>query len=121
MADPTYNLNGGFKPPIKRFADLDGPDFYPTPRWATFALIDNEAFKGDIWECACGDGAMSDVLAEAGGKVESSDLYDRGFGEIGHDFLGTKRRRRNIITNPPFHSAEGFAATALRQSESKFA
>jgi hypothetical protein len=23
----TYNLNGGFKPAIKRFADLDGPDF----------------------------------------------------------------------------------------------
>ena len=41
MADPTYNLNGGFKPTMKRFADLDGPDFFPTPRWATFALIDN--------------------------------------------------------------------------------
>ncbi len=61
--DQTYNLNGGFKPTTKRFADLDGPDFYPTPRWATFALIENERFRGDIWECACGDGAMSDVLA----------------------------------------------------------
>ena len=27
MPDPTYNLNGGFKPTMKRFADLDGPDF----------------------------------------------------------------------------------------------
>jgi hypothetical protein len=44
--DPTYNLNGGFKPTMKRFADLEGPDFFPTPRWATFALIDNEKFKG---------------------------------------------------------------------------
>jgi hypothetical protein len=34
MPDPTYNLNGGFKPTIKRFADLGGPDFFPTPRWA---------------------------------------------------------------------------------------
>ncbi len=42
MADATYNLNGGFKPTMKRFADLSGPDFFPTPRWATFALIENE-------------------------------------------------------------------------------
>ena len=27
MPDLTYNLNGGFKPTTKRFADLDGPDF----------------------------------------------------------------------------------------------
>ena len=44
MPDTTYNLNGGFKPTIKRNADLDGPDFFPTPRWATHALIDNEKF-----------------------------------------------------------------------------
>src|SRR5262245_28775237 len=42
IMDTTYNLNGGFKPTMKRFADLDGPDYFPTPRWATFALIDNE-------------------------------------------------------------------------------
>jgi hypothetical protein len=46
MADATYNLNGGFKPTMKRSADLDGPDFFPTPPWATFALIDNEKFRG---------------------------------------------------------------------------
>jgi hypothetical protein len=119
--DRTYNLNGGFKPTTKRSADLDGPDFFPTPAWATFALIDNERFKGDIWECACGDGAMSGVLDETGSRVISSDLYDRGFGEIGHDFLGTNRRVSNIITNPPFNSAEGFVATALQQAQSKFA
>jgi hypothetical protein len=31
MPDLTYNLNGGFKPTIKRFADLGGPDFFSTP------------------------------------------------------------------------------------------
>ncbi len=50
------------QPTMKRVADVDGPDFYPTPRWATHALIDNERFSGDIWECACGDGEMSCVL-----------------------------------------------------------
>jgi hypothetical protein len=28
--DATYNLSGGFKPTTKRFADLDGPDFFQT-------------------------------------------------------------------------------------------
>ena len=119
--DTTYNLNGGFKPTTKRSADLDGPDFYPTPKWATYALIDNEPFKGDIWECACGDGSMSEVLSETGNEVKSSDLFDRGYGEIGVDFTDTRRRAKNIITNPPYNSAEGFVATALKQADNKFA
>ena len=119
--DLRYNLNGGFKPTTKRRADLDGPDFYPTPVWATHALMDNEPFRGDVWECACGDGAMSNVISEFGNRVESSDLYDRGFGEAGHDFLNSKRRAANIITNPPFHSAEGFVAAALQGANKKFA
>ena len=92
MPDATYQLNGGFKPTMKRFADLDGPDFFPTPPWATFALIDNERFKGDIWECACGDGAMSRVLERYCCRpVYSSDLYNRGYGDHGLDFLSTSR------------------------------
>jgi hypothetical protein len=39
MMDENYNLNGGFKPTMKRFADLDGPDFFPTPAWAAYALV----------------------------------------------------------------------------------
>lgn len=119
--DATYHLNGGFKPPLKRFADLNGPDFFPTPSWATHALVDNESFQGEIWECACGDGSMSEVLEEAGGRVISSDLYDRGFGECGHDFLNTKRRAPNIVTNPPYNAAEGFVRSGLEQANQKFA
>ena len=119
--DGTYNLNGGFKPTMKRFADLEGPDFFPTPAWATYALIDNEDFKGDIWECACGNGAMSKVLSESNPKVASSDLYDRGFGEVGHDFVTSNRRSKNIITNPPYNSAEGFVHSGLKNSSKKFA
>ena len=119
--DATYNLNGGFKPTTKRFADLDGPDFYPTPAWATFALIDNELFRGDIWESACGNGAMSEVLAQTGQQIISSDLYDRGYGESGQDFLIPKRRAKNIITNPPYNAAEGFVRSGLQAAERKFA
>lgn len=119
--DATYNLNGGFKPTMKRFADLDGPDFFPTPAWATYALIDNENFKGDIWECACGNGAMSNVLAETGQSVFSSELYDRGFGDIGQDFLNPSRQADNIVTNPPYNAAEGFVRSGLSHSNKKFA
>lgn len=121
MADSTYNLNGGFKPTMKRFADLDGPDFFPTPAWATYALIDNEKLRGETWECACGDGAMSIVLEHASRNVISSDLYDRGYGEAGVDFMSASRKADNIITNPPYNCAEGFVRAGLEQSKRKFA
>jgi hypothetical protein len=119
--DKTYHINGGYKPTTKRFADLNGPDFFPTPKWATHALIDNEGFKGDIWECACGDGSMSAVLEQTGRNVISSDLYDRGYGEADHDFLESWRKAPNIVTNPPFNAAEGFVETGLEKASQKFA
>ncbi len=121
MADQTYNLNGGFKPTLKRFADLSGPDFFPTPRWATYALIDNERFDGEIWECACGNGAMSEVLRETGQKIISSDLYDRGYGESGIDFTNSTIKCDNIITNPPYNVAESFVRNGVLNSRKKFA
>ena len=117
--DPTYNLNGGFKPTLKRSADLDGPDFYPTPDWATWALVDNERFKGRVWEPACGDGTMARVLCNTGCPVDASDLYNRGHGEIGVDFLKASRTVENIVTNPPYNSAEGFVEAGLRQATHK--
>jgi hypothetical protein len=47
VTDLTYNLNGGFKPTMKIFADLSGPDFFPTPAWATFALIEEPGLSGN--------------------------------------------------------------------------
>lgn len=117
----TYNLNGAFKPTQKRYADLDGPDFFPTPAWATHALIENEKFSGNIWECACGDGAMSEVLSLTGCKVVSSDLIDRGYGEGGVDFLKSDRVYDNIVTNPPYNAAEGFVSVGLKSVKKKFA
>jgi hypothetical protein len=119
--DITYNINGGFKPTTKRFADMAGPDFFPTPRWATKALVDHEVFEGRVWECACGNGAMSEVLSEAGYDVTSSDLYDRGYGTGGVDFLASEQHTENVVTNPPYNAAEGFLHKALESSSSKVA
>jgi hypothetical protein len=117
--DATYNLNGGLKPTLKRFADLEGPDFYPTPEWATHALIGNETFEGRIWEPACGDGTMARVLRDTGRPIDASDLFDRGYGEAGIDFLKSDRGVENIVTNPPYNSAEGFVEAGLRQASRK--
>lgn len=121
MPDPTYRLNGAFKPTLKRRADLAGPDYFPTPAWATRALIGNERFEGEIWECACGDGAMARELESAGHRVFASDLYARGYGETGIDFLLSNRQTDNIVTNPPYNCAEGFVAQGLKLARRKFA
>ncbi|SMH37463.1 hypothetical protein [Mesorhizobium australicum] len=119
--DATYHLNGGFKPTMKRFADLAGPDYFPTPAWATYALMDNERFEGEIWECACGDGAMSRILKTKGNVVRSSDLFDRGFGTIGIDFTTAQTPADNIVTNPPYNSAEAFVRSGVTLARCKFA
>lgn len=109
------------QPTMKRVADLGGPDFYPTPVFATHVLADNEHFDGEIWESACGDGSMAEVLKKKGNPVISSDLYDRGYGEAGVDFRNENRLVDNIVTNPPFHSAEEFVHSGLRQCRKKLA
>src|ERR1700674_2084634 len=78
-------------------------DFYATPPEATRALLSVEDFDGPIWEPACGQGAISRVLVNAGYTVVSTDLIDRGYGTAGIDFLReTTSRAKHIITNPPY-------------------
>lgn len=89
-------------------------DFYPTPPEATRALLPLIAeWPKQVWEPACGDGAMARVLMEAGYDVRASDLVDRGFGVV-RDFLETSRPSRvhAIITNPPFKLASQFIERA---------
>ena len=89
-------------------------DFYPTPVEATEALLRHQKFDGEIWECACGDGAISKILLQHGYKVYSSDLIDRGYGSPNHDFLTSKLKSDNIVTNPPFNLSLEFALKSLK-------
>lgn len=89
-------------------------DFYPTYPAATRALLTVEQFDGAIWEPACGDGAISDVLIAAGHRVVSTDLIDRGYGECPRDFLMEwAPRAPHVVTNPPFREARQFVDRAL--------
>ena len=107
----------------RRNGDREENDFYPTPSIATEALIQREKFIGNIWECACGDGAISQVIDKyLFNKVYSSDLIDRGFGDGGIDFLTySGKSYDNIITNPPFKYALEFVYQAKRYSNHKVA
>lgn len=102
--------------------DREKDDFYPTWPGATSALLAVETFDGPIWECACGEGDMSRVLAAAGHKVVSTDLVDRGFGDAKIDFLMEwSPRAPNIVTNPPFGLAREFVDKALSLTTGKVA
>lgn len=89
-------------------------DFYPTPPEGTEALLRVEKFDGSIWEPACGDGAISKVLAAHGYDVVSTDLIDRGYGTPRVDFLMESRSLApNVVTNPPFKMVAPFIRQSL--------
>jgi hypothetical protein len=94
-------------------------DFYPTPPEAVEALLNVENFSGNIWEPACGDGAICEVLKAHGYTTIATDLVDRGYGIAPHDFLTSELTSDNIITNPPFTLAEEFVTRSLTKTSKK--
>lgn len=98
-------------------------DYYATEPKAVEILLENEEFSNYVWECACGEGHISEVLKKHGYKVKSSDLIDRGYqGTEVADFLKIQKAdikndfSRDIITNPPYKYAKEFAEHALEIS-----
>jgi hypothetical protein len=105
----------------QRIEANDSPDDFPTPPWATRALIehvleDKASLKSlSCLEPACGAGHMAKVLKEYFCQVKSSDAYFYGYGEI-RDYL-TYPYEKNacdwVITNPPFRLGEEFVLRSL--------
>lgn len=59
-------------------------------------------------------GHISMVLEDYLFEVESSDLFDRGFGHTGVNFLErTELFEGSIITNPPYSLADEFVKKAI--------
>ena len=89
-------------------------DYYATEPKAAELLCELETFSHTIWECACGEGHLSEALKSKGYKVLSSDLVDRGYGKGGIDFLNCQSKFvGDIITNPPYKFAKEFVEHAL--------
>jgi hypothetical protein len=105
----------------QRSEALDSLDDFPTPPWATRALIEHvigkprSLSKMTCLEPACNRGFMSVVLEEYFQEVRSSDVYAYGFGEV-EDFLHAPLPADSVdwvITNPPFRLGEAFILKSL--------
>lgn len=113
----------------------DSLDYFPTPPWATRALIERVLPKlgvndiGRVWEPACGEGHISGVLQEYTDWLAATDVFDYsqdgrsppGWWRV-QDFLREVPDDQKpdhpvidwIITNPPFDKkALQFARRAL--------
>jgi len=94
--------------------DRQTEDFYATEPKATELLLELESFAPDIWEPACGQGHISEVLINKGHCVKSTDLIDRGYGSSTEDFLLYDGYwDGDIITNPPYKLAQQFIEKSL--------
>jgi hypothetical protein len=103
----------------------DALDDFPTPPWATRALMRFLASRNEplhmqhVWEPACNRGQMARVLAEEFDNVHATDVHDYGWpGQSGvADFLidwGQDSPDVDwIITNPPFRLAAEFITHGL--------
>lgn len=77
-------------------------------------LLQVEKFNDDVWECACGERHLSNVLEDYLYNVRSSDIIDRCGNEV-YDFLQADNTTwdGDIITNPPYKYATEFVYKAL--------
>lgn len=117
---------GAYSVMNQRHSAMDSLDFFPTPPWATRALLadvlpNEEWRRHSIWEPAAGEGHMTRVLLERCRIIFSSDVHDYGkkykvgsFVGQGPDVIKTAPMRPDwIITNPPFNLALEFAQRGI--------
>ena len=99
----------------------DSRDDFPTPPWATRALLKHvlEDFgpftTQSVMEPACGEGYMARPLCENFREVLASDIYQYGYGSV-RDYLAAPYEANSVdwvITNPPFRLAEEFVLRSL--------
>ena len=107
----------------QRTEALDSRDDFPTPPWATRALIEHvllprspELRNQSCLEPACGAGHMDKVLREYFATTSASDIFDYGYGKVA-DFRTAPHAVGSfdwVITNPPFNLAEDFIGRARK-------
>jgi methylase of polypeptide subunit release factors len=124
-------INGARAIMASRKEPDDSLDYFPTPPWATRALLEIVLAQLDgvdalsrqlVWEPACGEGHIAEVLLERFRAVMPTDIHDYGYGAHEFDFLGAHAAAADflcepvdwIITNPPFaEKTEDFVLRAL--------
>lgn len=94
--------------------EREANDYYATEPKAAELLCEVESLSPAIWECACGEGHLAEVLRKRGHIVKATDLIDRGYGCGGVDFLKENVHfQGDIVTNPPYKYAREFVEHAI--------
>lgn len=104
----------------QRHEAKDSADDFPTPPWATRALIEHILGREKVagltcLEPAAGRGYMAKPLSEYFAHVDAADAYPYGFAPV-RDFLTYPYEALShdwVITNPPFRLAEEFVQRAF--------
>ena len=121
MSDWTGNRNSIFKTiGASNHTDKEREvnDYYATDPIAIDKLFAVEIFSRYIYECACGEGHLSERMKKYGKIVVSTDIVDRGYKEqvATLDFLNAPScvgEYYDIITNPPYKYAREFVERAM--------
>lgn len=93
--------------------DREHNDYYATEPKAIRLLLEKEKFR-NVWEVACGQGHLAEVLQEHNILGKATDLIDRGYGKGGVDFLQQNESwEGDIVTNPPYKYAQQFIEKSL--------
>lgn len=101
---------------IKHSPNREKLDFYATHPSVVEDLLEREKFRNNVYEPACGMGHISEVLKKHGYNVKSSDIEDRGYGDV-KDFFKVTNNELDIVTNPPYFCALDFIKHAINVSE----
>lgn len=115
-----------------RISAPDALDFFPTPPFASRALIEDvlpqlgvafHVASMTLWEPAAGAGHMAETLRPYCREVFASDVFDYGrgyavgsFTGVGPDVARCPFKPDLIVTNPPFNKAMEFAQRALDEA-----
>lgn len=75
-------------------------------------MLEQEDFNR-VWEPACGEGHLSEVLKKHGILELSTDKIDRGYGQKFDFFNFVGYWNGDIITNPPYSIGKDFVTKAL--------
>ncbi|HWJ75855.1 MAG TPA: SAM-dependent methyltransferase [Kaistia sp.] len=103
----------------QRIEPSDSPDDFPTPPWATRALIEHILQRDQVAGLSClepaaGRGDMARPLSEYFHRVDAYDAFSYGYAPV-RDFLSYPYEAKShdwVITNPPFRLAEEFILRA---------
>jgi len=104
-------------------------DFYRTPAWCVEALLEHEHLMPVVYDPACGDGAILEVLQSSFHTVHGLEL-DASTALLASQALDTPIAvgdyldpdvvhpfRSDVVMNPPYKLAAEFVRAALQRSE----